>query len=69
MVCPPKLTLRKRYCFVIEKYIEDAKQDEKHALDLLQEAIMRPPGLVKEELRSILFKLDQFRTESTKFRV
>ena len=36
-----KLYLRKRYFFLIEKYIEDARQDEKHA-DLL-EAIIQPP--------------------------
>ena len=35
-----KLTLRKRHLFVIEKYIEDAKQDEKDVPDLL-ESIMR----------------------------
>ena len=44
-----KLTLRKRYFFVIEKYVEDAKQDEKHVPDLL-ESIMRPTDPVKEEL-------------------
>ena len=42
-------TLRKRYFFVIEKYIEDARQDEKHVPDLL-ESIMRPTDPVKEEL-------------------
>ena len=41
-----KLTLRKRHFFVIEKSIEDVKQDEKHVLDLL-EAIMRPTFFVK----------------------
>ena len=45
-----KLTLRKRHFFVIEKYIEDVKQEEKDVLDLL-EAMMRPTDLVKEELR------------------
>ena len=44
-----KLYLRKRHFVVMEKYVEDVKQDEKHVPDLL-EAIMRPPGLVKEEL-------------------
>ena len=43
------LALRKIYFFVIGKHMEDVKQDEKHVLDLL-EPIMRPPGLVKEEL-------------------
>ena len=42
-----KLTLRKAH--VIEKYVEGAKQDEKKVPDLL-ESIMRPNGLVKEEL-------------------
>ena len=45
-----KLTLDKRYYFVIEKYVEDVKQDEKHVPDLL-ESIMRPTDPVKEELR------------------
>ena len=54
-VCPTQLTLRKRHCFVAEKYVEFVKQDEKHVPDLL-ELIMRPPGLVKEELRPFLFK-------------
>ena len=68
VVCPPKLTLRKRHVFVMEKYVEDAKQDEKHVPDLL-EAIMRPTCLVKEELRQNLFKMTQFRPEITKIRV
>ena len=58
VVCPPKLTLRKRHFFLMEKYIEDARQDEKHVPDLL-ESIMRPPGLAKEEIRPILFKMSQ----------
>ena len=58
-LCDTKLTLRKRHCFLMEKYIEDARQDEKHAPDLL-EAIIQPPGLVKEELRQKLSKIDQF---------
>ena len=33
----------------MEKYIEDAKQDEKHVPDLL-ESKMRPTDPVKEEL-------------------
>ena len=60
-----KLYLRKRHCFVIEKYIEDARQDEKHVPDLL-ESIMRPPGLVKEELRQVLFKMNQIRSKINK---
>ena len=42
-----KLYLRKRHSFVMEKYIEDVRQEEKDVPDLL-EAIMRPPCLVKE---------------------
>ena len=68
MVCPPKLTLRKRHFFVIEKYIEDARQEEKDVPDLL-EAIMRPTDPVKEELRQNLMKMSQFRPEITKIRV
>ena len=49
----------------MEKYIEDARQEEKDVPDLL-EAIMRPTCLVKEELRQNLFKMTQFRTEITK---
>ena len=52
----------------MEKYIEDARQDEKHVSDLL-EAIIQPPGLAKEELRQIVFKIMQFRPESQKIRV
>ena len=55
-----KLFPRKRHFFVIEKYVEDVKHDEKHVLDLL-EPIMKGSGLVKEELRPILFKFKQFR--------
>ena len=39
--------LRKIYVFVIEKYIEDVRQDEKYMPDLL-EAIMRPTFFVKK---------------------
>ena len=52
----------------MEKYIEDARQEEKHVPDLL-EAIMRPTCLVKEEVRQFFFKLTQFRPEITKIRV
>ena len=41
------LTLSKRHFFVIEKYIEDAKQEEKDVSDTL-ESMMRPTDLVKE---------------------
>ena len=47
------------------KYIEDVRQDEKHVPSLL-ESIIQPPGLVKEELRPIVFKISQFRLETTK---
>ena len=49
----------------MEKYFEDARQDEKHVPDLL-ESIMGPICLVKEELRPNLFKLTQFRPAITK---
>ena len=52
----------------MEKYVEDAEQEEKDVPDLL-EAIMRPTCLVKEELRRNLFKINQFRSEITKIRV
>ena len=52
----------------MEKYVEDAKQEEKDVPDLL-EAIMRPTCLVKEELRPILFKVTQLRPKITKIRV
>ena len=63
-----KLYLRKIHVFVIEKYIEDARQEEKDVPDLL-EAIMRPTDPVKEELRQNLFKMSQSRPEITKIRV
>ena len=46
--------------FVKEEHIEDVKQGQKNTLDLL-EWITEPPGIVKEELRLILFKMNQFR--------
>ena len=61
-----KLYLRKRHVLVMEKYIEDAKQEEKDVPDLL-EAIMRPTCLVKEEW-PILFKMSQFRPKITKIK-
>ena len=61
-VCPYKKN-RKPYqkdtFLFIEKCFEDVRLDEKHVLDLL-EAIIQPPGLVKEELRHKLFKMGQF---------
>ena len=61
-------TISKRHFLLMEKYNEDARQDEKHVPDLL-EAIIQPPGLVKEELRQFLFKIDQFRPEIPPTRV
>ena len=58
----------KKTLSVIEKYVEDVKQDEKHVLDLL-EPIMRPTFFVKEELRMILFKVMQITFKITKIRV
>ena len=62
-MCDAKLTLRKRHFFLIEKYIEDARQDEKHVPDVL-DSIIQPPGLVKEELRQKLSKIDQIFVEN-----
>ena len=61
MLCPPKLTLRKKVFFVIEKSIEDARQDEKRVPDLL-ESIMRANLFVKEELRPILFEMTKIKS-------
>ena len=52
----------------MEKYFEDARQDEKHVPDLL-EAIMRPTDPVKEELRQKLSEIDQFGSKIKKIRV
>ena len=60
-----KLYLRKRHVFVIEKCIEDAKQDEKDVPDLL-ESIMRPTCFVKEELRTNSCKSNGLQTRLTK---
>ena len=65
---PGHNTLRKRDVFLIEKYFEDVRQDEKHVPDLL-EAIIQPPGPVKEELRQKLFKTIQILSKITKMRV
>ena len=60
--------LSKRHFFLIEKYFEDVRQDEKHVPDLL-ELIMRPTDAVKEELWPNSFKINQFISEITKIRV
>ena len=59
---------KKKYFFVIEKYIEDARQDEKHVPDLL-ESIMRPKLFVKEEIRPILPKMIKIGSKITKIKV
>ena len=64
-VDPKKNTL---FVTSIEKYVEDVKQEEKHVPDLL-EPIMKASGLVKEELRPILCKLNQFGSKITKIKV
>ena len=60
--------ISKRHFFLMEKYNEDARQDEKHVPDLL-ESIMRPTDPVKEELRQKLSQIDQFESKITKMRV
>ena len=67
-VCPRKLTLRKRYAFLIEQYIDDTRQDEKHVPDLL-ESIIQPADPVKEELWQKLFKIKQFESKIKKIRI
>ena len=61
-------TISKRHLFLMEKYIEDARQDEKHMPDLL-ESIMMTKLFGKEELRLILFKMIQIRTKIKKIKV
>ena len=63
-----KLYLRKRHFFIIEKHIEDLRQDGKHVPDLL-ESIIQPTDPVKEELRQKLSKIHQFESKITKIRV
>ena len=70
-MCPgthKKVVPKKNTFFVLEKYVEDVKQDEKHVPDLL-EPIMRPTCLVKEELQPNLFKLSQLGSKNIKIRV
>ena len=54
--------------FVIEKHLEDVRQDEKHVPDLL-ESIMTPSSFVKVELRPILFKMVQLGSKISKVKV
>ena len=66
-VVPKKKTL---FCYrkICSKHIEDAKQGQKVAPDLV-ESIMKGSGLVKEELRRISCKMRQFRSKITKITV
>ena len=52
----------------MEKYFEDARQDEKQVPDLL-DSIIQPTDPVKDELRQKLFKMTQIMSKITKFRV
>ena len=52
---------------MLEKHIEDVKQDQKTIPHLL-ESIMRPTRLTKEEPQRILMKMDQFRPKIQEFR-
>ena len=61
-------TISKRHFFLMEKYIEDLRQDEKHVPDLL-ESIIQLPGPVKDELRQKLSKIDQFGSKIPKMRI
>ena len=72
-VCPgtPKEVVPKKntvFCYYNKKYVEDVKQNEKDAPDLL-ELLMRPSGTIKEKVRRILCKLREFISEITKMRV
>ena len=59
---------KKKHVFVIDKCVEDVKQDQKIDPDLL-EAIMEPTDPVKEELWRKTMKMGQCRPEVTKIRV
>ena len=50
---------KKRYFFVIGKYVRDIKQGQKIALDLL-ELLMKATDPVREELRGILNERNHF---------
>ena len=49
----------------MEKCFEDARQDENNVPDLL-EAIIQPPGPVKDELQQKLFKINQISSKIKK---
>ena len=59
---------KKKTFFCYRKIYEDARQDEKHAPDLL-ESIMRPKLPVKEELRPNSFKMSQIISKIQNVRV
>ena len=63
-----KLSLRKIYFPVIEKYVKDVKQGQQIDLDLV-ESIVRPTRLAKEELQMTLMRTIQFRRRIERFRV
>ena len=63
-----KVDPKRKTLFCKRKYIEDARQDEKHVPDLL-EAIMRPKLFVEERLRPNLFKMDKFGAKIKKIKV
>ena len=63
-----KLYPRKTHFFVMAKYVEDVRQEEKDVPDLL-EPIRRPNRLVKEQLRQNSIKLIKFRHNITKIKV
>ena len=60
-----KVDPKKKHVFLVEKYFEDTRQDEKHVPDLL-ESIIQPADPVKEELRQKLFKISQISSKSRK---
>ena len=67
-VCPrtkKHKTFSNRHFFVMEKYIEDARQDEKHVPDLL-ESIIQLPGLVREDYGKSCSKLTNLDPKSLK---
>ena len=64
-VVPKKKTL---FYVLVEKYIEDVKEEEKDVPDHV-ESIIRPTDPVKEELRRIFFKMSQYRPKIIKIRV
>ena len=62
------LSLRKRYVFVIEKYVKDIRQGQKNVPDLLA-SITKLTDLAKEELWRMLMNMTQFRPKMQEYRV